>query len=182
MMKKELIETSKFLSLILRHKPQVVGLELGDGGWVDVDTLLAACRKRGKNITRELLDEVVRDNDKQRFAFNDDRTRIRASQGHSLHVDLDLKPSVPPERLYHGTVDRFLPDIKREGLLKMQRHHVHLSSDEATASKVGQRRGRPVVLTILAKEMWEAGHRFYISDNGVWLTEHVPPEYLRTPL
>ncbi|MCL4205496.1 MAG: RNA 2'-phosphotransferase [Pirellulaceae bacterium] len=171
--------TSKFLSLVLRHRPDAIGITLDAEGWVSVEVLLAACAQHGRTISREQLDAVVRTNDKQRFAFSADGSRIRANQGHSLPVDLGLAPVEPPELLYHGTVSRFLESIRRDGLTKGKRHHVHLSPDIQTATKVGQRRGRPVVLVIEAGRMFREGHTFYRSENGVWLTDAVPPDYLR---
>jgi putative RNA 2'-phosphotransferase len=170
------IKTSKFLSLILRHRPGMVGLQLDDGGWVAVDELLAACAEYNRPISHEELLDVVTQNDKQRFIIRDGR--IRASQGHSIKVKLDLEPRTPPEFLYHGTIDRNLASIQRQGLLKRKRHHVHLSPDVATATRVGARRGKPVVLRISAETMHQNGHLFYQSENGVWLTDHVPPQYL----
>jgi putative RNA 2'-phosphotransferase len=142
---------------------------------------LTACAKHGRPITRQQLDETVASNDKKRFAFSADGRRIRASQGHSVHVDLGLAPREPPELLYHGTIPEFLGSIRCKGLQRGQRHHVHLSSDEKTASMVGQRRGQPVILVIEARRMFRDGHAFYQSDNGVWLTDAVPTDYLRFP-
>lgn len=178
-MNQQTVATSKFLSLVLRHRPEVIGITLDAEGWVPVEDLLAASARGGRAITREQLDAVVRTNDKQRFAFSADGTRIRANQGHSLPIDLGLVSVEPPELLYHGTVSRFLESIRRDGLVKGNRHHVHLSPDIQTATKVGQRRGRPVVLVIEAGRMFRDGHKFYRSENGVWLTDAVPPGYLR---
>lgn len=172
-------QCSKFLSYVLRHRPNSIGITLDDNGWVDVDVLLAAAQRHGKNISRALLEEVVATNDKKRFAFSEDGKRIRASQGHSVSVDLDLKPVAPPELLYHGTIERFLDSIRTQGLVRGSRHHVHLSPDEATARKVGSRRGKPVILIVEAARMHAAGHQFFCSANNVWLTEKVPPEFLR---
>ena len=181
-MKRELVSTSKFLSLILRHKPETVGLRLDGEGWVSVQELLAAARASGRDISRELLDEVVFTNDKKRFALSPDGEKIRANQGHSVAVDLALSPRVPPERLYHGTVERFLEAIiSGGGLRRMQRQHVHLSATVETARSVGRRRGRPVILAVDSGRMSGEGHRFYLSQNGVWLTEAVPWKYI-TPL
>lgn len=174
---KKLVTISKFLSKHLRHQPEALGLTLAESGWVEIDALLAACTTHGFPITREQLDEVVRTSDKKRFSI--DGTRIRANQGHSTAVDLQLEPIEPPPLLYHGTVDRFLTQILAFGLLKMKRHHVHLSADVDTAIKVGQRRGKPILLVIDSAMMHARGHLFYISVNGVWLTDHVPPEFLR---
>ena len=178
-MKSQLVATSKFLSLVLRHRPEVVGIELDAEGWVPVEDLLAACAQHGRAITREQLNAVVRTNDKQRFAFSADGSRIRANQGHSLQVDLGLLSVEPSELLYHGTVPRFLESIRRDGLTKGSRHHVHLSPDIQTATNVGQRRGRPIVLVIEAGRMFRDGHELYRSENGVWLTDAVPPGYIR---
>ncbi|PJJ60423.1 RNA 2'-phosphotransferase [Hymenobacter chitinivorans] len=177
--KAQLTRLSKFLSLHLRHQPQALGLTLAEGGWVSVAELLAGCARHGQPITRAQLEEVVTSNDKQRFAFDESGTRIRAQQGHSVEVDLQLLPATPPAVLFHGTVPAALPAIRQEGLQKRQRHHVHLSPDEATARRVGQRRGQPLILAIEAGAMQQAGFVFYESGNGVWLTDHVPPQYLR---
>ena len=166
------------MSYLLRHRPDEVGLKLDEGGWLDVDTLLEALKKSGASVTRPPLEEVVETSDKRRFAFSDDGSRIRASQGHSVDVDLKLKPQSPPERLYHGTVERSLPSIRTEGLVPQGRHHVHLSPDEVTAQVVGARRGKAIVLVVDAARMRTVGHAFYCSDNGVWLTDWVPPEFL----
>jgi putative RNA 2'-phosphotransferase len=176
---KQVIRLSKFLSRYLRHEPAAIGLQLQEGGWVGVDELLAACAARGVPISRAQLAELVAGSDKQRFAFDADGTRIRAQQGHSVEVDLQLAPAVPPAVLYHGTAPAALLAIWREGLQKMQRHHVHLSPDEETARRVGARRGRPVILEVDAHALHAAGTVFYQSGNGVWLVDHVPPEYLR---
>ena len=167
------------LSLVLRHKPQVLGIELDQNGWVDVDVLLAACHKRGKHLTRDFLDQIVHTNDKKRFAYSPDKRRIRANQGHSVDIDLALHPSEPPDILYHGTSTRTLPVILREGLRPMSRQHVHLSSAIDTAINVGKRHGQPVVLAVDAAKMRELGHLFWISDNGVWLTKQVPTNCLQ---
>ncbi|UYZ64083.1 RNA 2'-phosphotransferase [Hymenobacter weizhouensis] len=177
-----IVRLSKFLSKHLRHAPQALGLTLELGGWVGVEELLAAANRAGVTLDRAMLDEVVASNDKQRFAFDADGTQIRAQQGHSVAVELDLAPAVPPAVLYHGTVATVLSAIQREGLQPMRRHHVHLSADEATARRVGSRRGQPVVLTVDAAGLHAAGGVFYQSGNGVWLTEHVPPAFLQLPL
>jgi putative RNA 2'-phosphotransferase len=173
MNEKETIRISKRLALHLRHDPAAAGLTLSPDGWVDVGTLLRALK-----ITREQLDEVVETNNKRRFAFDDTGTRIRASQGHSVSVDLGLADAAPPDVLYHGTVAKFLDAIFREGLRPMKRHAVHLSPTLDTARTVGARRGKPVVLRVDAAGMAAAGHAFQVSANGVWLTASVPPEYL----
>lgn len=169
---------SKFLSLILRHEPHRIGVTLDAAGWVDIDKLLDALHANDVDLTRAELEEIVAASDKQRFAISTDGTRIRANQGHSVQVELDLPPATPPPMLYHGTVDDALPGIRAEGITKRQRHHVHLSADIETAKKVGGRRGKPVVLAIKAAEMVAAGHTFLRSANGVWLVDHVPPEFI----
>ena len=175
---RRLVRLSKYLSKYLRHRPEALGLALMPGGWVEVDALLAASAQRGFLISRDELEEVVARNDKKRFAFDESGTLIRAQQGHSAPVDLELEPARPPEVLYHGTPERNLTAIMRDGLLKMSRHHVHLSPDEATARAVGARRGRPVVLAVHAEKMRRDGCVFYRSGNGVWLVEHVSPRYI----
>ncbi|RZK63271.1 MAG: RNA 2'-phosphotransferase [Hymenobacter sp.] len=170
---------SKFLSQHLRHQPQAIGLTLGVGGWVGVADLLAAGAAHSYPLTRDELEDIVEDNDKQRFAFDETGQRIRAQQGHSVEVDLQLAPAPPPAVLYHGTVPAALPAIWAAGLQKMKRHHVHLSPNEATARRVGQRRGQPTLLAVDAAALHAAGGVFYRSGNGVWLVEHVPPQYLR---
>lgn len=178
MSSKRLITVSKFLSKYLRHEPEALGLVLAPGGWVGVDDLLAGAAKIGFVIERDELTQVVAESDKQRFAFDDTGTHIRANQGHSTEVDLDLPEAVPPPELYHGTVEKFLAAILAEGLKKMDRHDVHLSPDTATAAKVGERRGKPIILTVDAAAMTTAGYKFRVSTNGVWLTDHVPAKYL----
>jgi putative RNA 2'-phosphotransferase len=177
-MNDKIVKISKFLSLVLRHQPDKIGIELDSAGWVSVDALLRACANHRTPITREELEFVVLNNDKKRFALSEDGKRIRANQGHSVEVELDYAPSVPPEILYHGTADRFLPAIQTQGLLKGKRHHVHLSREESTAFNVGQRHGKPVVLEIRAGDLHRTGQPFYVSANGVWLTDHVPAEFL----
>lgn len=169
---------SKFLSLVLRHEPSAAGVTLDEAGWVSVEALLKGCEQAGRPLTLPELEFVVSTNAKKRFEFSADGTRIRASQGHSVKVDLRYEPLEPPTRLYHGTVQRFLDAIRADGLLRMERTHVHLSGDMKTATEVGARRGKPVVLTIRAGAMHAAGHRFYLSTNGVWLVDHVPTEYI----
>lgn len=173
------VKISKYLSKHLRHQPERLGLTLAPGGWVPVADLLAGCTRNGFPVSREELDEVVRSNDKQRFSFDATGTQIRANQGHSTAVDLQLEPIFPPALLYHGTAERNLDLLLRDGLKKMARHHVHLSADVATAQKVGARHGKPVVLVVDAAAMHLAGHTFYRSANGVWLTDEVPSQYLR---
>ncbi|MBP0019231.1 MAG: RNA 2'-phosphotransferase [Cyanobacteria bacterium SBLK] len=169
---------SKYLSYHLRHRPDELGLELEVGGWVEVPRLLAACRQKKFSIQPVELEEVVRRNDKKRFSFNEDGSKIRANQGHSIEIDLQLEPQTPPDVLYHGTGHPAVPSILKEGLVKMSRHHVHLSGDRSTAKKVGQRHGKPVIFQIDTEAMQKAGYLFYLSANGVWLVDRVPPEYL----
>lgn len=175
------IRSSKFLSLVLRHDPARVGITLDSAGWTDVNALLAACAAHGHPLTRDQLDHLVASSDKQRFALSSDGTRIRANQGHSVSVELGLAPQQPPARLHHGTVAAALAGIRAEGLQKRARHHVHLSADLPTAKKVGSRRGAPLILTVRADEMAAAGLLFYRSENGVWLTDHVPPRFIDFP-
>lgn len=182
MMDKELARLSKFLSLVLRHEPSRIGLTLDSGGWVAVEELLVAVNQAGLSLTRATLERIVAENDKQRFRFSEDGLRIRANQGHSVAIDLGLTPLAPPDLLYHGTAMRFLDAIRQEGLRAQSRQHVHLSPDVNRAVKVGQRHGKPIVLTVKSGAMHGAGYRFYQSDNGVWLTDHVPPSYLIIPL
>lgn len=167
---------SKFISLILRHHPEEIGLTLDEHGWAPVEGLL-----KGVGISMEDLERIVANDGKQRCRFSEDKTLIRANQGHSVPVDLELEEREPPELLYHGTVGRFLDSIEKEGLQRRSRQYVHLSPDVETAVKVGQRRGRPVVLQVAAGRMHEDGYRFYLSENGVWLTKEVPPPYIKFP-
>lgn len=177
----QLTRTSRFLSLLLRHKPETIGLELSDEGWAKVDELVALARAAGHDISESLLHEVVETNDKRRFAFSADGSRIRASQGHSFAVDLQFVPMEPPDMLFHGTVQRFLNSIRASGLEPRERQHVHLSHTMETAMSVGARRGTPVLLEVRAREMRVAGHEFFQSENGVWLTTYVPCGFIRFP-
>lgn len=177
-MNKNIKSLSKFLSLVLRHKPETISLTLDQNGWARVDEILEKLNLSNRKVTLDELKYVVEHNDKKRFTFNDDQTKIRANQGHSISVDVELQENQPPEFLYHGTVDRFISVIKKEGLKKMDRQHVHLSEDLKTAQNVGSRRGKPVVLSILSKKMHEAGFQFYLSKNGVWLTDYVEPQFI----
>ncbi|MDQ3439476.1 MAG: RNA 2'-phosphotransferase [Planctomycetota bacterium] len=172
---------SKFLSLVLRHEPQRIGIALDDAGWTDVDALLAAAAAHGNAFSRDELLHVVATNDKKRFALSDDGTRIRASQGHSVSVELGYEAITPPETLYHGTATRFVESIRRDGLGPGERQHVHLSSTHDTAVTVGQRHGKPIVLVVRAGDMHRASHVFHQSANGVWLTASVPAEFLTIP-
>ncbi|WP_406393618.1 RNA 2'-phosphotransferase [Streptomyces sp. NBC_00887] len=171
------VKVSKYLSKHLRHQPERIGITLDPSGWVPVDELMRACAAHGFPVTRAELDHVVAANDKQRFAVDGDR--IRANQGHTVTVDLGLPPAEPPAYLYHGTVGRALDVIRTEGLRPMARHHVHLSPDRETATRVGARRGVPVILSVDAGAMHREGHVFHVSTNGVWLTDSVPPQFLR---
>jgi len=174
-----LVKISKYLSKHLRHQPQRIGLKLAPGGWVAVDELLAACTHHAFPLSRAELEEVVAGNDKQRFSFDATGTLLRASQGHSIAVDLQLEPAVPPDVLYHGTGHGAVESILCHGLSKMSRHHVHLSQDKTTTQRVGARHGYPVIFAVNALEMYKADYPFYCSDNGVWLVEQVPPRYLQ---
>ncbi|MFJ3790918.1 RNA 2'-phosphotransferase [Kitasatospora sp. NPDC090091] len=178
---KRTVRTSKMLSRILRHDPGRAGITLDAAGWVRVDVLLAGLAARGTRLTRAELDHVVETNNKRRFAYSEDGLSIRASQGHTVAVDLGLAATEPPAVLFHGTATRNLGPIFRDGLLPMARQDVHLSADTETAVRVGSRHGRPVVLTVDAAAMAAAGHAFRVSANGVWLTDAVPPEYLSQP-
>ena len=174
-----LTKISKYLSKYLRHQPEAIGIKLSPGGWVAVDELLSACAKNNFLITRQQLEEVVAISDKKRFSFDSTGIMIRANQGHSTEIDLLLEPVAPPDVLYHGTGAKFVDSIMETGICKMSRHHVHLSADMTTAKNVGSRHGKPVVLIVDAAGMHQAGYIFYCSDNGVWLVEHVPPQYLQ---
>jgi putative RNA 2'-phosphotransferase len=179
---KDLVKSSKLIALVLRHQPDKIGLELDKNGWADTAELLQKLNERGYFFDLELLKEVVETNDKKRFVFSEDFAKIRAYQGHSVEVDLNLEPKTPPSFLFHGTADQNLGSIKQSGLVKGSRHHVHLSAEEETAKKVGSRHGKPVILTVKAGEMRVDGHQFFQSENGVWLTEAVPAKYLMFPL
>jgi len=178
---KEAIRTGKFLSLILRHEPGRVGLQLGDAGWVGVEDLLQAVNRQGVALTLDQLKHIVATSDKKRFAFSDDGQRIRASQGHSVEVDLRYPPQPPPEILYHGTATRFLEGIRQHGLQRMGRHDVHLSAETKVTVQVGGRHGKPALLIIRAGEMHRAGYIFRCSANGVWLVDNVPPQFIEFP-
>lgn len=174
------VRVSKFLSLVLRHRPEKIGIALDSQGWVSVSELLKGCREHNFPLTRKELRAVVDTNDKKRFSFSQDGLFIRANQGHSVEVELGYEPAVPPPVLYHGTAERFLPSIERHGLMRGERHHVHLSETTETAKAVGQRYGKPAVLKIASAQMREEGYVFFRSANGVWLTEHVPAKYIMT--
>ncbi len=171
---------SKFLSYVLRHHPEAIGITLDREGWVDIGTLLAQAAAHGRRVNKSLLHEVVATSDKKRFTLSSDGLRIRAAQGHSTpQVAIGYMPQIPPETLYHGTAERFLESIREQGLIAGQRHHVHLSATKETAVQVGRRHGKAVVLAVDSGKMQRGGFEFYLSDNQVWLTDHVPPEYLR---
>ena len=178
---RNLVRISKFLSLILRHKPETIELSLDERGWARVDELLSRANDAGVSMDRVLLRQVVEGNDKKRFSFSEDGLKIRANYGHSIPIDLDLEAVEPPEFLYHGTAIRFIVSIKMKGIVPQERTHVHLSPDEVTAMEVGQRHGKPIVLIIRANRMHEDGFKLYHSESGLWLTEKVPPEYIIFP-
>ena len=172
-----LTDTSKFLSLILRHKPETIGIKLDEHGWADVSELISGISKT-RPFDMKMLEEIVRTDNKQRYSFNEDKTLIRANQGHSIPVDVELEKKTPPEFLYHGTGEKFVSSIDKEGLLSKSRLYVHLSKDIDTAVKVGSRHGKPVVDRVAAGKMADDGYEFFLSVNGVWLTKAVPAEYL----
>jgi putative RNA 2'-phosphotransferase len=178
-MNQRLVTVSKFLSKYLRHEPEALGLTLEPGGWVPIEDVLSGAQRLRFPITDAELRQVVAENDKQRFSLDDTGRKIRANQGHSTSVDLQLTAVKPPKQLFHGTVIKFLGSILWQGLMKMNRHDVHLSKDIETAMKVGQRRGKPVVLIIDSESMSADGFQFRVSENGVWLTDHVPPRYIQ---
>ena len=171
------VRLGRFLSLVLRHDPHAAGITLDEHGWADVNALLAGVNRTGRKIDLFTLERIVRENNKQRYSFNEDHTKIRANQGHSISVDVELREVEPPKYLYHGTASRFLPAIQAEGIRRMSRQYVHLSGDFETAVAVGKRHGIPVVITIDAAAMARDGVGFYRSENGVWLCEHVEPKY-----
>lgn len=175
------VKASKFLSKVLRHDPGSVGIVLDDAGWADLDELIAAANRRGYPIDRESIREIMERGDKPRFTLSEDGSRIRASHGHTVDVELGLEPQKPPDVLYHGTAEGFVDSIRRDGLVAQNRQYVHLSSDEETAFKVGRRHGKPVVMVIDAARMWADGWQFHHSASGVWLTEWVPADYLTMP-
>ena len=180
MNEKEIKRISKFLSLLLRHKPETIGLKLDENGWADVEELIHKSKKRRMHFSISDLEKVVAENDKQRFSFNEDNSKIRANQGHSIkNINLGFEAIEPPENLYHGTVEKFLDSIKANGLQKMNRQHVHLSEDLITATKVGSRRGKPIISVINSGLMFCEGYEFYKSKNGVWLTDQVPSKFIQ---
>lgn len=172
--------TSKFISLILRHKPETIGISLDEHGWADVQELIDGINASGSHrLDIDLLEEIVRTDEKQRYSFNDDHTRIRANQGHSIPVDVELEEKTPPDMLYHGTGEKYVASIDEQGLIPKSRLYVHLSADIPTARKVGSRHGKPVIYSIDCARMTVDGYRFYLSANNVWLTKTVPTKYLR---
>ena len=176
---KDLKKTSIFISLILRHRPEAIGISLDEHGWADVDELIKGINKTDDyNIDMGILEEIVRTDNKQRYRFNEDKTKIRANQGHSINVDVELKEAEPPEQLFHGTGEKYVASIRKEGLIPKSRLYVHLSKDKETAEKVGARHGKPHIFFIHSGKMFRAGYKFYLSENGVWLTKAVPPEFL----
>jgi len=170
-------ETSKFISLILRHKPETIGISLDEHGWANVDELIAGVSKTHP-INMDILEQIVAEDEKQRYSFNEDKTLIRANQGHSIPVDVELEEKEPPEILFHGTGEKYVDSINKSGLIPKSRLYVHLSSNEETAYKVGTRHGKPVIYKVRSKEMYQDGYKFFCSVNGVWLTKAVPVRYI----
>ena len=170
-------DTSKFMSLILRHKPEVIGISLDEHGWANVDELITGIAKT-QDFNMDILEEIVREDEKQRYSFNEDKTLIRANQGHSIPVDVELEVLEPPAELWHGTGEKYGASIDEQGLIPKSRLYVHLSKDKDTAVKVGKRHGNPVLYIVKAGEMYRDGYQFYLSKNGVWLTKQVPVKYL----
>ena len=174
------VAISKFLSLVLRHSPQTILLNIDKNGWFNIEELIQNANKyKRMNLTVDLINTIVSTNDKQRFILSDDGKRIRANQGHSINIDLELEAKTPPDILYHGTASRFLESIMNYGLKPMSRQYVHLSQTEETALTVGKRHGEPIVLFINAKKMFEDGYKFYLSENNVWLVNNVPKKYIK---
>ena len=171
-------DLSKFISLILRHKPDVIGISIDEYGWANVEDLINGIKKYGKEIDMDVLEDIVSTDNKQRYSFSADKQFIRANQGHSIKVNVELKEMQPPDFLYHGTSSKSMESIMNEGLKPMSRLYVHLSNDYNTAINVGKRHGEPVVLKIHARRMYEDGNKFYISENRVWLTEYVGKKYM----
>jgi len=177
-MSKKNKNTSKFLSYVLRHNPEKLGITLDENGWTSVAILLEKINVEPYSLSMDELEEIVATNTKKRFAFNDDQTKIRANQGHSVAIDLGIASKQPPEFLYHGTVEKFIVSIQEKGLIKGSRQHVHLSADKETAINVGSRRGKPIILTVRSSEMHAENYAFYQSENGVWLTDEVPTKFI----
>ena len=178
-MKDQLKHISKFMSLVLRHKPEEIGLQLDENGWTKVDELIEKMNNKGIIVDHDSINKVVETNDKKRVAFNLDKTMIRANQGHSINIELNLPEAIPPDILYHGTTVKYLDDILKDGLKRQSRQHVHLSVTIETARSVGSRHGKPVILMIRSKDMHDAGYKFYLSENKVWLTDAIPVEYIK---
>lgn len=176
---KQLMQISKFLSLVLRHQPEKIDIQLDPNGWTDINELIEKVNNYGIHLDKEILHHIVATNSKKRFALNDTLDKIRASQGHSIEIELGYTNQQPPEFLYHGTSEKSVQSILETGLERRNRQHVHLSNDIETALKVGQRHGKPFIFKVLAEEMYNNNFQFYLSDNGVWLTNHVPAKYLK---
>ena len=176
-MKQDNKETSKYISLILRHKPEVIGITLDEHGWANVDELIEGVSRTHK-LDMAILEQIVAEDEKQRYSFNEDKTLIRANQGHSIPVDVELEEQQPPEILYHGTGEKYVASIDAHGLIPKSRLYVHLSRDEETANKVGSRHGKPVIYKVNSGDMYRDGYKFFCSVNGVWLTNEVPVKYL----
>ncbi|QIE60866.1 RNA 2'-phosphotransferase [Rasiella rasia] len=178
MSEKQQTHISKFLSLVLRHKPETIGVQLDQNGWVDINELIEKSNKYGIKFNRETLNHIVATNSKKRFAINNKLDKIRASQGHSIEIELGYTSQKPPRTLFHGTSEKSVQSILKKGLKRQNRQHVHLSSDIETAKKVGQRHGKPYIFKVFAEQMFNDNLEFFISENGVWLTENVPEKYL----
>ena len=176
---KRMRNTSKFISLILRHNPGVIGIQLDEHGWANVRELIDGVnRSQGHFLDQKTLEDIVDADEKQRYSFNDDHTLIRANQGHSIPVDVELEERIPPDTLWHGTGEKYVSSIEKQGLLPKERLYVHLSSDGETAKKVGSRHGKPVIYRVDCRQMVQDGYTFFLSVNGVWLTKEVPVRYL----
>lgn len=175
----DLTSVSRYLSLILRHKPDVIGITLDEHGWANVNDLISGVEQNNPGFNMKVLEEIVRTDNKQRYSFNEDKTLIRANQGHSIPVDVELEEKEPPEFLYHGTGEKYVTSINQQGLIPKSRLYVHLSKDIETAKSVGKRHGKEVVYLVNSKQMYEDGYKFYLSVNGVWLTKNVPVKYLK---
>lgn len=176
---KQITHISKFLSLVLRHQPETIGIQLDQNGWADIDELIEKANNFGTKFDRPTLNHIIETNSKKRFAFNETLDKIRASQGHSIEIELGYTNQQPPEILFHGTSEKFVQSILATGLDKRNRQHTHLSADIETAIKVGQRHGKPFVFKVLVGQMYQDNFVFYISENGVWLTDNVPTKYLK---
>ena len=177
-MSERLVKLGRFISLILRHSPETIGIKLDENGWGDVEELITLMNKNRRKIDIDTLKEIVETNNKKRYEFSDNFKKIRACQGHSINVDVELEQAVPPEFLYHGTAVKNIESIKKDGIKKASRQHVHLSSDYNTAYNVGKRHGKPYIIKVLSGKMGEDGKKFYISKNEVWLSDDIETEYL----